>query len=96
MLAAVRDVREPTEAEHLLREREDAVMLTVDRETIAMDVNAGVIHTLFGISLHLQSSAGTTFDQRARNVMEKAVEDIDEAISEVREHIFRHRGQAPL
>jgi signal transduction histidine kinase len=62
----------------------------VDREAIAMEVNAGAIHTLFGIGLHLQGAAANTSDPGARRLIEQAVADIDQAIAGVREHVFRH------
>ncbi len=89
VLASVRDARETTQAELLIRRHEEFLMLLVDREAIAMEVNAVMIHTLFGIGLHLQGAAANTTDPRARKAMEQAVAELDQAITEVREHIFR-------
>ena len=90
VIAAVRDDREPTDAEGLVRQHEDVLMLMVDREVFAMKANAGVIHSLFGIGMHLQAAATNTTDPQASRAMEMAVAEIDLAIAEVREHIFRH------
>jgi signal transduction histidine kinase len=49
-----------------------------------------VIHTLFGIGLHLQgASEGAT--GRVKLAIDRAVADIDQAITEVRDLVFRHR-----
>jgi signal transduction histidine kinase len=90
VMALVRDLGEATGAERLVRQHEDVLMLVADREVIAMEANAGVMHTLFGIGLHLQAAAANTTDPRASRAMEMAIADIDLAIAEVREHIFRH------
>jgi PAS domain S-box-containing protein len=90
VLVAIRDVGERTQAELLHREHEDALVLLADRELMAREVNAGVIHTLFGIGLHLQGAVENATEDGARKAMEQAVAQIDQAITEVRQHIFRH------
>jgi len=93
ILAAIRDVAEVTRAEQLLRDHEHVLTIVAERERIAVEVNAGVIHTLFGIGLHLQAVVEHTRDEGARKAMEGVVEELDRAITELREHIFRHRSQ---
>ena len=66
--------------------------MLLDREQIARDLNAGVIHTLFGIGLHLQSAAANAPDDGVRRVMEEAVEEIDLAITQLRQDVFRSRS----
>jgi len=90
VLALVRDPLQWTQADQLVRQHEDLLMLLVDREAVAMEANAGVIHTLFGIGLHLQGAMANTIEPGAKVAMQQAVTDIDEAITEMREHLFRH------
>ena len=96
VLAAVRDIRDRTEAERLRIERHEVLSLIADRERIAVEANAGVIHTLFGIGLHLQAAVQDATGT-SRKAMERAIAEIDQAITEVREHVFRHRsGESPV
>ena len=61
-----------------------------DRDRIARDLHDGVIQRLFAAGLHLQSSIGRP-DQDTR--LTAVIEDIDEAIKEIRTTIFTLHGR---
>jgi len=67
----------------------DGFSLVDRQERIAREIQSGVIHTLFGVGLSLQAAASETADQRLRERLEGAVADLDRAVRELRDALFK-------
>lgn len=65
-----------------------------ERERVACDLHDRVIQRLFATSLALQATATLSTDDRGAGRIERAVDDLDEAIREIRTVVFAlQRGQ---
>lgn len=67
-----------------------------ERERIARELHHTVIRTLFGIGLSLQSAAVETTDDTLRARLEAAIDELDDAIRDVRAHIFSPEPSRPV
>ena len=59
------------------------------QERISQEIQNGVIHTLFGVGLSLQAAASETEDPKLRARLERAIADLDRAVRELREALFK-------
>lgn len=99
-IAAVRDVsaRVAAEAElqasrDALREAEQVVAVSADRERIARDLHDTVIQRLFGEGLNLQAALSSLDDpDRTRDRLLATIDGLDETIKELRSAIFSLQG----
>lgn len=66
--------------------------LMADRERIARDLHDHVIQRLFAVGLSLQTQIDRTADEAVRGRIDHAVQQIDEAISDLRTSIFDLRA----
>jgi PAS domain S-box-containing protein len=101
VVAAVRDITDRVAAEaELRRQREQlavaerAVALSDDRERIARDLHDTVIQRIFAVGLSLQATFRITNDA-SRPRVERAIDDLDETIRELRSAIFSLSTPAP-
>lgn len=74
----------------LARAREDQQRLTLfeDRDRIGRDLHDLVIQRLFAVGLGLQAAGRTTTDRDAAGRLERAVDDLDDTIKDIRRTIF--------
>lgn len=84
------DERQVAEELNLARER---VAVLEDRDRIARDLHDGVIQRMFAAGLHVQAAIGRP-DQDAR--LAGVIDEIDEAIKDIRTTIFTLHGQRGL
>jgi two-component system, NarL family, sensor histidine kinase DevS len=84
-VATVRDVSERLETAAQLVEAQTKLEVLDDRDRIARELHDSVIQRLFAAGLHLQASTGRT-DREER--VSAVVDEIDEAIREIRGVIF--------
>jgi PAS domain S-box-containing protein len=85
--ARLRAAEELQRSQEALREAEQVVLLSEERDRIARDLHDTVIQRLFGVGLGLQSTAGRLdADSQAR--LDHAIDEIDAAIAELRHAIF--------
>lgn len=87
VIASVRDVTASREADAELEAARQRVMLAEDHERIARDLHDTVIQRLFATGLSLQSILPTVND-RAKEKIERVLDDQDDAIKELRTAIF--------
>jgi PAS domain S-box-containing protein len=92
-VATVRDVSERLETAAQLVEAQTRLEVLDDRDRIARELHDSVIQRLFAAGLHLQASAGRP-DSAAR--VSAVVDEIDEAIREIRGVIFTLHRPAQL
>jgi signal transduction histidine kinase len=79
-----------------LIEHERELRLLADRERIGRDLHDNVIQRLFAMGLSLQAVAPLVSDQKARQRVETAVEDLDVTIRQIRTTIFEvQSGRRP-
>jgi signal transduction histidine kinase len=62
--------------------------LLEERERIAKELHDGVVQSLFAVGMGLQGAAALSHDPEIAGRLENAVEDIDRAISDLRNYIF--------
>ena len=86
VVAIVRDVTERLRAESVLRTTSDLLTLAGERERIARDLHDTVLQRLFGLGLELQATAIRSPDVSDR--LERAVDEIDLIIREIRTAVF--------
>jgi signal transduction histidine kinase len=72
------------------RAQHELQRLTVlsDRERIARELHDGAIQALFAVGLGLQGAAAMTADDRVRERLDGAVNELDRVIRELRNYIF--------
>lgn len=70
------------------RAAQSRVMLMEDRERIARDLHDRVIQRLFGVGMTVQSYAGALDTPATRRRFDSVVDEIDQAIKELRTAIF--------
>jgi signal transduction histidine kinase len=75
---------------HVARAREDQERLTLfeDRDRIGRDLHDLVIQRLFAVGLSLQGAARTVSDAEVAGRLERAVDDLDDTIKDIRRTIF--------
>ncbi|MDY7106380.1 MAG: PAS domain-containing sensor histidine kinase [Actinomycetota bacterium] len=88
-IAAVRDVTERRANEQQLRLAHEELRLLDERERIARDLHDTVIQRLFAAGMSLQATAVKVDDDpEVRDRLQRAVDDLDETIREIRTAIF--------
>jgi signal transduction histidine kinase len=87
VIATIRDVTQTRLADEELAAARHRVMLAEDHERIARDLHDTVIQRLFASGLILQSVLGTV-PEKARQKIERIIDDQDDAIRELRTAIF--------
>jgi hypothetical protein len=60
-----------------------------EQERMAREIRSGAVHTLFGVGMNLQAVASETADEVLRARLEAAVADLDRAIRELRDALFK-------
>jgi len=90
-LAAEAELRESQEA---LRETEQVLAVTEDRERIARDLHDTVIQRLFAEGMSPQAAMGGVGDQRTRARLESVVDGLDQTIKDLRTAVFSLQGAA--
>lgn len=86
-IASVRDITERLEEAERLRNTQEMLALSSERERIARDLHDTVLQRLFGLGLELQAVAmNDVSPNRAR--LETAVDEIDTIIKEIRTSVF--------
>lgn len=64
--------------------------LVEDHERIALDLNEVVVRRLFSVGLDLQAALGLMGDYPANGKICHAVDELDQAIRDIRDTIFDH------
>jgi signal transduction histidine kinase len=79
----------------LLRRSQDLAILE-ERERIGMDLHDGVIQALYGVGLNLEECADVVGEEPAfvSKRLDKAVNDLDQVIKDIRSYIFHLRPAA--
>jgi PAS domain S-box-containing protein len=88
VIATVRDISARLAAEEENRRIRHTLAVTEDRERIARDLHDTVIQRLFAAGMTLQGAAARVSDGEARARVEKAVDELDATIKEIRTAIF--------
>lgn len=91
--AAVRDITRRVAAEEELREAEQHLALTDDRDRIARDLHDRVIQKLFATGIALEGILQEIGQERARERVDRAVSDLDDVIRDIRAVIFELGGE---
>jgi signal transduction histidine kinase len=84
---AVENARLYDETERSGRELQRLQVLE-ERERIGKELHDGVIQSLFAVGMHLQGLATAADDDNISRNLDSAVEDIDQAIRDLRNYIF--------
>ena len=84
---AVENARLYDETERRGRELQRLQVLE-ERERIAKELHDGVIQSLFAVGMSLQGLASSSSDAEIARRLEAAVEDVDQAIRDLRNYIF--------
>jgi two-component system, NarL family, sensor histidine kinase DevS len=87
-VATARDISERLKAQRTLAETERRLTLSEDRERIARDLHDKVIQRLFATGLVLQAAASRVEADGVRQRLHGAIDDLDQAIREIRTSIF--------
>jgi PAS domain S-box-containing protein len=87
-VATARDVTERHASERDLAMARQRLALSEDRERIARDLHDKVIQRLFATGLGLQSAASAPGAEPFRARLHNAIDDLDQAIREIRTSIF--------
>lgn len=66
-------------------------MLVDDRERIARELHDGVVQTLFGVGMGLQSAAALVQEPKLQQRLQQAVDRIDGVMRDIRAYIFELR-----
>jgi signal transduction histidine kinase len=93
IVAVARDISEQLTTERRILEAERELSLLDDRERIARDLHDTVIQKLFASGMALQATLMTA-QGPLRDKLEQCVEDLDDAIRDLRTAIFGLRGDA--
>ena len=88
VIATIRDISDRLAAEEENRRIRHTLVVTEDRERIARDLHDIVIQRLFAAGMTLQGAAARVTDDDARSRVEKAVDELDATIREIRTAIF--------
>ncbi len=84
----VRDISDRLEAEGLLRQAEQDLLMLEDRERIARDLHDIVIQKLFAAGMSVQAVTARTTDPENARRLGAVVDDLDHTIREIRSVIF--------
>ena len=84
---AVENARLADEAERKGRELQ-RLQVFEERERIGKELHDGVIQSLFALGMNLQALATASGDRRVAGRLEAAVQDVDDAIRDLRNYIF--------
>jgi two-component system sensor histidine kinase DevS len=78
-----------------LYERLESLARLEERERIGMDLHDGVIQSIYAVGLHLEASADLLPEHpdEVKAALEKAIEDMNGVIQEIRSYIFDLRPQ---
>jgi PAS domain S-box-containing protein len=87
-VATARDVSERLASQQALASARQRLALSEDRERIARDLHDKVIQRLFATGLGLQAAASRTDADTVRGRLRDAIDDLDQAIREIRTSIF--------
>jgi PAS domain S-box-containing protein len=87
-VATARDVSERLLTEQALATARQRLALSEDRERIARDLHDKVIQRLFATGLGLQAAASRADAEPVRDRLRTAIDDLDQAIREIRTSIF--------
>jgi PAS domain S-box-containing protein len=87
-VATARDISERLTAQRTIAETRQRLALSEDRERIARDLHDKVIQKLFATGLGLQAAASRTEADSVRDRLRNAIDDLDQAIREIRTSIF--------
>jgi PAS domain S-box-containing protein len=87
-VATARDVSERLAAQQALGAARQRLALSEDRERIARDLHDKVIQRLFATGLGLQAAASRSDADNVRDRLRLAIDDLDQAIREIRTSIF--------
>jgi PAS domain S-box-containing protein len=88
VIATIRDVTDRLAIEVENRRIRHQLAVTEDRERIARDLHDTVIQRLFAAGMTLQGAAARVDDGEARTRVERAVDELDATIKEIRQAIF--------
>jgi PAS domain S-box-containing protein len=94
IVAAVRDI---TDRQRLESERSaliEAALARNERERIAMDLHDGIIQSIFGVGLGLEIAADEASGTNAAPLVEKAIDQLNDVIRDIRAYIFELRPMA--
>lgn len=94
-IARVRDVTDQVAAELRLIEAERDLAVFEDRQRIARDLHDRVVQRLFAAGMAVQSTLGRTGDPVLKGRLERAVEEIDTAILDLRSSVFELAPPGP-
>jgi PAS domain S-box-containing protein len=87
-VATARDISERVATQRALDSVRQRLAVAEDRERIARDLHDNVIQRLFATGLGLQSVAGQVDSATVRDRLAGAVDDLDQAIRDIRTSIF--------
>jgi two-component system, NarL family, sensor histidine kinase DevS len=87
-VATARDVSERLATQQALVATRQRLALSEDRERIARDLHDKVIQRLFATGLGLQAAASRSDADNVRDRLRLAIDDLDQAIREIRTSIF--------
>ena len=88
VLVRYQDATDRVEAERRNLERQTILQVADERERIARDLHDHVMQDLFATGLTLTGIASLTSDERVASRLESAVDQIDDAIKQLRTSIF--------
>ncbi len=60
-----------------------------ERDRIAREMHDSVMRTLFGVGLNLQALIAEAASERMEARLAQAIDDLDQAIRDLRDHIYR-------
>jgi PAS domain S-box-containing protein len=94
--AFCRDISDRLRAQEEQMRAEHALTLVNEQERIARDLHDTVIQSLFGIGMSIQAAATLVPDDRIRERLGKAVDDLDRAIRSLRTTVFELHSPSPM
>jgi PAS domain S-box-containing protein len=94
IVAAVRDISDRLRLETERSALIEAARARNERERIAMDLHDGIIQSIFGVALELEVAADDASGTAAEPVIEKAIDQLNDVIRDIRAYIFELRPMA--
>lgn len=94
IVAAVRDISERQRLEAERSALIEAARARNERERIAMDLHDGIIQSIFGVGLGLEIAADEASGTAVEPLIEKAVDQLNDVIRDIRAYIFELRPMA--